>query len=237
MHNLELSPRLQAVADCVPAGARFVDVGTDHAYLPAYLLQKGVISHAIASDLRTGPLERARQTAERYGLTERISFRLCSGLDQISPEETEVIAIAGMGGETISAILAAAPWTRLGEYRLLLQPMSALPELRAWLQSHGYRVCRELLRQEGRTIYTVLEVVPGEEGPLTAAECWAGRQENGLHDPLRPALLEGLRRRVERALEGMSHSTKPEDIPRREELSAVREGLITMQKELEVCQM
>lgn len=237
MHTIELSPRLQAVAGCVPPGVRFADVGTDHAYLPAYLLQQGVIDHAIASDLRRGPLDRARQTAQRYGLTGRISFRLCSGLDGISPEEVEVIAIAGMGGETISAILAAAPWTRLGEYRLLLQPMSALPELRAWLQGHGYKVERELLRQEGRTIYTVLDVVPGEEGPLTPAECWAGRQENGRDDPLRPALLEGLRRRVERALEGISHSTRPEDVPWREELSAVREGVITMQKELESCRM
>lgn len=237
MHTIELSPRLLAVAGCVPHGVRFADVGTDHAYLPAYLLQRGVIDRAIASDLRRGPLDRARQTADRCGLTERISFRLCSGLDGISPEEVEVIAIAGMGGETITAILAAAPWTRLGNYRLLLQPMSALPELRAWLQKHGYRVERELLRQEGRTIYTVLDVVPGEEGPLTPAECWAGRQEHGRDDPLRPALLEGLRRRVERALEGISHSSRPEDVPWREELSAVREGLITMQKELEVCQM
>lgn len=237
MHTIELSPRLLAVAGCVPPGVRFADVGTDHAYLPAYLLQRGVIDRAIASDLRRGPLDRARQTADRCGLTERISFRLCSGLDGISPEEVEVIAIAGMGGETITAILAAAPWTRLGDYRLLLQPMSALPELRAWLQKHGYKVERELLRQEGRTIYTVLDVVPGEEPPLTPAECWAGRQEHGRDDPLRPALLEGLRRRVERALEGISHSSRPEDVPWREELSAVREGLITMQKELEVCQM
>lgn len=237
MHTIELSPRLLAVAGCVPPGVRFADVGTDHAYLPAYLLQRGVIDRAIASDLRRGPLDRARQTADRCGLTERISFRLCSGLDGISPEEVEVIAIAGMGGETITAILAAAPWTRLGNYRLLLQPMSALPELRAWLQKHGYKVERELLRQEGRTIYTVLDVVPGEERPLTPAECWAGRQEHGRDDPLRPALLEGLRRRVERALEGISHSSRPEDVPWREELSAVREGLITMQKELEVCQM
>lgn len=235
MHTIELTPRLRAVAECVPPGARFADVGTDHAYLPAYLLQQGVIDRAIASDLRSGPLDRARQTAARWGLTERISFRLCSGLDGISPEEVEVIAIAGMGGETITAILAAAPWTRLGDYRLILQPMSTLPELRAWLQSHGYQVKRELLRREGRTIYTVLDVAPGEEGPLTPAECWAGRQAHGRDDPLRPVLLEGLLRRVERALEGISHSTRPEDVPWREELTAVREGLITMQKELEAC--
>ena len=232
---IQLSPRLQAVAECVPPGARFVDVGTDHAYLPAYLLQRGVIARAVVSDLRKGPLDRARETARRCGLSEVISFRLCNGLAGIAPDEAQVVAIAGMGGETIIDILAAAPWIRTGEHRLLLQPISTLPELRAWLQSHGYAIRRELLRQEGHTIYTILDVTPGEMPPLTPAECWAGRQETGRGDPLRPALLEQLRRRVERALTGIAHSDKPEDVPWRQELEAVRTGVAAMQKELEAC--
>ena len=142
MKTIELSPRLRAVADLVPPQTRFVDVGTDHAYLPAYLIQKGIIPSAVASDLRKGPLERARQTAERCGVTGRMSFRLGNGLERVQPEEAQTIAIAGMGGETIAAILSAAPWCRLGERTLLLQPMSGLPELRAWLQRGGYRIVR-----------------------------------------------------------------------------------------------
>ncbi len=235
LRPIQLSPRLQAVAGCVPPGARFVDVGTDHAYLPAYLLQQGVIDHAVASDLRQGPLERARETARRYGLGERISFRLCDGLSGVSPEEAQAVAIAGMGGETIIAILAAAPWTRLGERRLILQPMSTLPELRAWLQGHGYAIRRELLRQEGHTIYTILDVMPGEMPPLSPAECWAGRQETGRGDPLRSALLEHLQKRVERALGGIAHSDRPEDVPWRRELEEVLTGVKAMRKELEAC--
>ena len=68
MRNMELSPRLRSVAELVPQGAGFADVGTDHAYLPVWLLQRGVIRRAVASDLRRGPLERARLTAEKYGL-------------------------------------------------------------------------------------------------------------------------------------------------------------------------
>ena len=233
MRAIELSPRLQTVADLVPSGVCFVDVGTDHAYLPAALIQRGVIARAVASDLRRGPLDRARKTAERYGVTERMSFRLCDGLSGIKPEEAEYIAIAGMGGETISAILAAAPWTKLGERRLVLQPMSALPELRSWLQRAGYRIIRERLCREGRTIYTIMLAAPGEMPLLTPAECWAGRQEGGRQDPLRGELLADLLRRVERALAGISHSTRPEDIPWRNELEQVRTGLIEMQKELE----
>ena len=108
LRNMELSPRLRSVAELVPRGARFADVGTDHAYLPVWLLQRGVISRAVVSDLRQGPLDRARSTAEKYGLTSRMDFRLCDGLSAIRPEEADTIAIAGMGGETVAAILAYA---------------------------------------------------------------------------------------------------------------------------------
>lgn len=234
MRPIELSPRLRAVADLVPEGANFVDVGTDHAYLPVYLIQRGVLTHAVVSDLREGPLDRARHTAAHYGVTDCLSFRLCDGLDRIAPEEGETIAIAGMGGETIAAILNAAPWTRLGKRRLILQPMSALPDLRRWLEQGGYTILREVLCQEGAKLYTVLLVEPGQMPPLSPAERWVGRQETGRGDPLRPALLEGQRRRVVRALEGIAHSTQPEDIPWRQELEQVLAGLETMQKELEV---
>lgn len=71
----ELSPRLQGVAEMIPEGARLADVGTDHAYLPAWLLQNGRIPSAIASDVREGPLSRARATARACGCFERMSFR------------------------------------------------------------------------------------------------------------------------------------------------------------------
>ena len=111
MRTVELTPRLRSVAELVPRGARFADVGTDYAYLPVWLLQQGRITGAVASDLRPGPLERARGTAEKYGLTGRMDFRLCDGLSGIQPDEVSTIAMAGMGGETIAAILAAAPWS------------------------------------------------------------------------------------------------------------------------------
>ena len=109
--HLELTPRLRLLADWVPQDAKLADVGTDHAYLPVWLVLHGRVASAIASDLRKGPLERARETGRTYG-AERIDFRLCNGLADIRPEEADAVAIAGMGGETIAEILAAAPWTR-----------------------------------------------------------------------------------------------------------------------------
>ena len=98
MRPIELTPRLLALARQVPEGARFADVGTDHARLPVWLLERGIIQNAIASDLREGPLEQARETARRHALTERLSFRLGDGLTPIRGEEADVCAIAGMGG-------------------------------------------------------------------------------------------------------------------------------------------
>ena len=143
MRAPELSPRLRMVGELVPAGARLADVGTDHAYLPAALLLEGKIPWAVAADLRRGPLDRARATAREYGLTGNVAFRLCDGLSGICPGEVDAVAIAGMGGETIAAILSAALWVRERGVPLILQPMSSFPDLRGWLQANGFSIEEE----------------------------------------------------------------------------------------------
>lgn len=236
MRIFELSPRLRSVADLVPPNARLADVGTDHAYLPVWLILQGRLDRAIAADLREGPLERARQTAERYGVADRLSFRLCDGLTGISPEEADTIVIAGMGGETIAGILAAAPWTGKDSRRLLLQPMTAHAELRTWLNGHGFSIEQETLVCEDKTLYSTFLVVPGQEASFTPAEAWAGRQTAGTYDPLRGQYLDRLIRRAERALEGLLRSAKAGDAARREEMEEVAAGLRRMKKEWDVWQ-
>lgn len=231
MRTLELSPRLRSVADLVPQGARLADIGTDHAYLPAWLILQGIISWAIAADLRKGPLERARITAERYGITAQMSFRLCNGLAGVSGKETDVIAIAGMGGETIAEILSAAPWTREEKKLLLLQPMSAQPELRLWLQKHGYAIQREVLSKEGETLYTTFQVIAGQMEPLTPGERWAGRQQQAEKAPLRSEYLERLIAQMGRALEGLRRSSRAADSSRLTEMEQVQQDLLRMKEE------
>ena len=133
MRRLELSPRLAAIAEQVPQGARLADVGTDHAYLPAWLLLAGRISGAVATDVREGPLQRGRETARLYKVEDRMVFRCCDGLAAVEPQEADTVVIAGMGGELMARIVERAPWTR--GCTLLLQPMSAQPFLRRWLQA------------------------------------------------------------------------------------------------------
>lgn len=215
----------------VPHGASFADIGTDHARLPIFLLQRGVIAHAIAADLRPGPLDRARHNVGHYDLSKQVSFRLCDGLASIRPGEADTIAIAGMGGETIASILEASPWTSQAEgLKLLLQPMSAIPELRLSLQSHGFRICQELLCREGETIYTIIQTEPGEMPALTPAELWAGRECDAQDSPLRRELLNLLFQRAEKALAGIRLSTKPSDSIRRTELEEIVQGLSNMKR-------
>lgn len=225
---MELSPRLRSVADQVPEGAALADVGTDHAYLPAWLLLNGRIRRAIAADLREGPLERARETAERYGVRERISFRLCDGLAAVRPEEADTVAIAGMGGETISAILEAAPWTAGEGKLLLLQPMTAFSELRAWLYGHSYAIERETVSREGKRLYVCLTVRGGTMPPMTPGELFAGRQSG---DPLRGAYLDMLSGKLERVLCGL-RGAAVQDEGQIEVVGRVLRELSEMRKEL-----
>ena len=231
--KLELTPRLQAVASFVPSGARLADVGTDHAYLPAALVLDGKIPFAIAADLRQGPLNRAKETVREYGLNGKVGFRLCDGLKGIRPEEVDAVAIAGMGGETIAEILAAAPWTQELDIPLVLQPMSSMSDLRAWLEKNGYRILEETLAQEGDTLYTVLQVRAGEMEPQTPAQLWAGK--NSAH-PLRGAWLDHWLAKTGRALEGLAKAKQEGLEERRTELEQVHNGLLEMKEEWEAWQ-
>ena len=96
MRRLELSPRLAAIAEQVPQGARLADVGTDHAYLPAWLLLAGRISGAVATDVGEGPLQRGRETARLYKVEDRMVFRCCDGLAAVEPQYKEAARGCGM---------------------------------------------------------------------------------------------------------------------------------------------
>ena len=224
---MELTPRLRAIAEQVPRGTKLADIGTDHGFLPVWLILNGVIETAIASDLREGPLERARQTAARYGTAERISFRLCGGLDGVARSEVDTIAIAGMGGDTIAQILAAAPWTR--ERTLLLQPMTALPALRRWLGQNGYTIRAERIAREGQRLYSVWTVSGGGMPALSPGELWAGRQSA---DPLRGEYLDLIAGKVSRALTGHMMAAEPDGAAIME-LQAVLTDLLRMKGDWE----
>ena len=206
-----LSPRLQAIADLVPAGARMADVGTDHGRLPVWLVQQGQIPSAVATDLRPGPLSRGKALADRWELSDRISFRLCDALAAVSSEEAEVITITGMGGETIAEILQAAPWVKEKGCTCILQAMSGMEGLRRYLSENSFSIEREILVLEEETLYVILLAKGGEMPPLSEGEIWVGRQQPTMKMPLRGRYLEQELGRLHWAAEGLSHSQREED--------------------------
>lgn len=216
--SIELTPRLKLLADRVPQGARFADIGTDHGHLPLYLLREGKIDQAIASDIRSGPLEHARENAAFHGFTMQTKFVLAGGLEGIRAEDCDTIAIAGMGGETIAEILRDASWTKRGEHLLLLQPMTSVFELRQWLWGNGYHIEDEAVCTEGRRHYVILSV-RGEPAcepvrkPL--ADCCFSKAL--LRAAGASAYLEYLLAREQRAYEGMCAGQSTDERAREEQ--------------------
>ena len=203
MKYLQLQPRLQLLAELIPQGSCLCDVGTDHGYVPVYLLQRGLIERAIASDIGAEPLQHAINTARDYAV-EGIDFRLCPGLDKIAPEETDTVLIAGMGGETIITILENAPWTKRGEHLLLLQPMTKVELLRKWLADNGYTFTAERLVFDKDHLYPIMLVRGGEQEPLCEAAQYGGVLLDG--DPLYGAYLDERIKKLTLAIEGLQRA-------------------------------
>jgi tRNA (adenine22-N1)-methyltransferase len=162
--NLPLSKRLLACAGFAQPGDRVADIGCDHGYLGIYLLQQGIASSVIASDVNEQPLQCAVINAEKYGFRDKMTFYLSDGVRNI-PRDFDCMVCAGMGADTMISILEAAPWLRSGQYRMILQCQSKTPMLRKYLSEQGWYIARETVLRDGRFLYTVMEVLwkPGCE--------------------------------------------------------------------------
>ena len=159
---MQISERLRAVAGMVSPGCRLADVGTDHAYIPIYLMQNGVIPQAVAMDINQGPLLRATENIRRYGLTGRIETRLSDGLEKLQAGEADTILIAGMGGALTVKILEAGEKVLAFVKELILQPQSEIDKVRSYLLTHGYVIAGEKMVYEDGKYYPAMRAVHGE---------------------------------------------------------------------------
>lgn len=185
------SKRMEALADLCQGARRVIDVGCDHAQLCALLVTEYGVEHAFASDIRPGPLENARRTIAELGLESRITPVLSDGLDAFGPGDGDTVIIAGMGGEEMTLILSRAPWAGDNGGQVILQPMTNIPKLRQWLAENGYHVKKERVIQEGRKVYTAMNIQKGadESGAREYAYLFGAAL---LQDPLWPLYKEKL---------------------------------------------
>lgn len=177
---ISLSARLSAAADLIGGGA-VADIGTDHAFLPVYLIQSGRARRVIACDIGEKPLENAKKTLEQYGLGEpQITLRISDGLSAVSPEEADTISICGMGGTLIARILADAPWICRERMHLVLQPNSHAEDVRAFLFGGGFILEKEFCVTDARRLYCCMSArfagAPPDDDP---GRIWFGTLLSG----------------------------------------------------------
>lgn len=171
-----LSNRLKAAASLVRGGGILADIGTDHGYVPVYLVKNGIVKSAIAADINKMPLENAAKAVRESGLCDKIQLRLSDGLKNLKEGEADEFFIAGMGGTLISEILSSSIWVKNSTYHFVFQPQSRAEELREYLFNNGFEIERETAVLEGRRYYIAFSAVfTGKNTPHCYADCFLGK--------------------------------------------------------------
>ncbi|WP_246231522.1 tRNA (adenine(22)-N(1))-methyltransferase [Sporosarcina jiandibaonis] len=159
---IKLSERLLAVASHIRKGAVVADIGSDHAYLPTYLIQKGIIQKAVAGEVVIGPYETAKKSVYRHGVSDRITVRLADGLFAIEDHDgIDTVTIAGMGGSLIAKILEQGKDRLQHVNRLIVQPNLHAKAIREWAVANGWKLVDEQILKEDGKIYEVLVLEKG----------------------------------------------------------------------------
>ncbi len=206
MRSIHLDGRLSAAAQLVRPGGVLADVGTDHGYLPAYLVQSGRILRAVASDVKEGPLQSARETVERCGLQERVELILSDGLANVPVEQVTDICIAGMGGELICRIIGDCPALQDPAKRLILQPMTNAGTVRRYLYENGFQILEERAVIDGPYTYCVLlACFTGTPQKIDDLVEWVGKMPMNLDGDSREYILRQ-QQRADQIAQGLRRS-------------------------------
>jgi Predicted SAM-dependent methyltransferase len=160
---MQLSKRLQAVADLVTLGNRVADIGCDHAYISIYLAEKKVSPHIIAMDINRGPICRAEENIIRYNCEDRVETRLSNGLERLGLDEADTIIIAGMGGGLTVQILTERIDVLKTVKELILQPQSELFKVRRMLEENEFLITEENMVFEDGKYYVMLKAMPQKQ--------------------------------------------------------------------------
>lgn len=179
MREKTLDARLSGIVSLIKKGESVADIGSDHAYIPMYLIKNGICEKVLVTDIRQGPLDNAERNFRRFGIADKLKRELCDGIPDHVPAEYSTVIIAGMGGLTVSGIIDRSKEALAGyKTRLILQPMTEIDALRRFLAENGFDIKSELCRKnrDGK-IYTIIEAVYSTCAEYTNAEYYLGKYE------------------------------------------------------------
>ena len=181
----------------IPQGAVLADIGSDHGYLPIYLCESGKIKSAIATDINRGPVKNAEDNIAAHGLENRISTRLCDGMEGLLAGEFDAVSVCGMGGELIFRIINNS-LVRSCRPKLILQPMSSIEDMSYLFAQEGFQILDDLWLKDGVHIYRVMLVeYTGEPYHITPLDAYIGRINLLRRDEVTLLCIEKLKRQAE----------------------------------------
>ncbi len=219
---LKLTSRLQQVADLVPTGTSMADIGTDHGYVPMYLVETGKMERAIACDIHQGPLDRAKEHLSSFPLQNAIELRLGGGLAPLQKGEVDGVTICGMGGLMIRQILEDDMEKAQSLSWLILQPQNHVADLKYFLSRHHFCIEKEVLCLEAGQLYEIMKIRLGEMPPVSMLEAEIGVTEAYRQDPLFPMHIKKLMKKRNFLIQGVAEDSSNErNLKKREQ--AVRE--------------
>ena len=155
---IELSKRMQSVADMIQPCDAVGDIGCDHAFVSIYLVEQRRAKRVIASDVRRGPIAIAKRNIEAMNLSDQIEIRMGDGLDTIVPGEVNAVVLAGMGGMLMIDILERGEEVVTRCDQLVLQPQSDIEKVRRYLAEKGYHLADEQMLIDAGKYYNLLDV-------------------------------------------------------------------------------
>ena len=160
---VHLTPRLSAALEMLKGYDTVADIGCDHGRLTVALLQAGVCTKVISTDISEPSLEKARNLLDRVGLSERVSFRLGDGLTVLKEKESDAIALLGMGGTLMCRMLDGCRVKTVGIKAIVCQPMRAQDDIRRYLYEHCYHIVEDRIVTDHGRYYQVFKAIPGSE--------------------------------------------------------------------------
>ena len=206
---MKLDGRLMSVANLIRKNKSVADIGTDHAYLPVYLIENGISNFVIASDVRKGPLSNAKKTIVAHNLCDKIELRLSDGLDNFSDNEVEEVAVAGMGGLLISQFIERTTWIQNKNIHLILQPMTHVEELRETLYNNGFLIDKECVSTDNNKLYiTISAFYVGEKQSYSDFDLIVGKLTQN-NDELSGKYLNHLYDKYNKKLCALINAQKP----------------------------